>query len=209
MAGPLADPVALANRLDRVWEPHVAPLNRQVVQWRSLNATLRIPWFDPAGGGTAAKVLVLMESPGPRTVRPGGSMLCSEDNDDGTAMALAAARERTRLPRDAYVRWNIVPWAVCDDSGRPAAPKAPDLARAEPALSELLALLPELMLVVCMGAQAMSGFQRHLTLKVPSRVPLVLGVPHPSQRNAAARDESLRRIENALHVAARFTSDEP
>jgi uracil-DNA glycosylase len=180
----------------------VGPLNDLTRRWRKQDIARRIPWFDPDGGDTNARVLVLMEAPGPRTVRDGDSGFCSEDNDDATAATLHELRHRSGLPRGAYVRWNIVPWAVYAPDGHWRAPTDQDLLQASPALGELLAALPQLRLVICMGAKALTGFMRHITLTDNPTPPVILGVPHPSQRNTRARTEALTRIENALRVGA-------
>lgn len=198
----LRDARVRADKLLRVDEPAIGPLNDLVRQGRSRDNSRAIPWVDPDGGGTGARVLVLMEAPGPRTVRDGDAGFCSEDNDDATAATLHDLRVRSGLPRDAYVRWNIVPWAVYDADGRWRAPTDQNLFEAAPALGELLTALPELRLVICMGAKALSGFMRHITLTDNPTPPLILGVPHPSQRNTRARAEALARIENAPRVAA-------
>jgi len=95
--------------------------------------------------------------------------------------------QRSELPRDAYVRWNIVPWAVYAADGHWRPPTDQDLIEAAPALGELLAALPKLRMVICMGAKALTGSMRHITLTDRSTPPLILGVPHPSQRNTRAR----------------------
>lgn len=186
----------------RLNDPNVRALNQLVRRWRAQDTARHVPWFDPDGGGTSARVLVLMEAPGPRTVRDGDSGFCSEDNDDATAATLHELRQRSGLPRDAYVRWNIVPWAVYDVDECWRAPTDRDLVEAAPALGELLAALPKLRLVICMGAKAFTGFMRHVTLADCPTPPLILGVPHPLQCNTHARTKALTRIENALRVAA-------
>ena len=202
----LRDPGVRAAKRRRLDAPDVGVLNELVRRWKRQDATRDIPWFDPDGGGVRARVLVLMESPGPKTVRDGEAGFCSEDNDDGTAATFHQVRERSGLLQRDYVRWNIVPWAVYAKDGRWTAPSSQDLIAAEPALGELLAVLSELQLVVCMGAKALTGFMRHITLVdthlVEVKPPLILGVPHPSQRNTRARTEALVRIENALRVGA-------
>ena len=190
------------SKLDRLRAPHVEPLNALVEQWRGEMPGRLIPWFDPDDAGICARVLVLMESPGPRTVRAGGSGFCSEDNDDGTARTFARLRRHAGLQRSAYLRWNIVPWAVHDRSGAWTAPGVGDLDAAQPALAQLLATLPALELVIVMGQRALAGYMRHVTVSAPERVLPVLATPHPSQRNTRSRDEAITRISNALAYAA-------
>lgn len=192
------------DKLARIGEPHVRVLNRMVEEWRQGPDGPRVvPWFDPDGGGVRARVLVLMESPGPQTVRAGRAGFSSEDNADPTAAALRRARSGAGLARLDYVRWNVVPWPLYDAAGRRRAPLVADLDEARPALRGLFDALGRLELVVAVGAPALSGVMRLLTLdRVVPLVP-VLGVPHPSPRNARLRAESITRLENALARAVR------
>ena len=196
--------VAWESKRARIGQAHVAPLNSLVLEWRSADLARQVPWFDPDDGGTGARVLVLMETPGPGTVRAGGSGFCSEDNPDGTARTFRALRAAAGLARRDYVRWNVVPWAVHDATGAWTAPTAVDLEDARPALAQLLGALPELRLVVVMGQRALAGYTRHVTLGVPVRALPLLATPHPSQRNTHARAEALLRIGNALACAAQL-----
>jgi hypothetical protein len=190
-----------ADRRPRVDEPHVAPLNALARQWRTPRDDGRdrfVPWFDPDGPGVSARVLVLMESPGPRTVAAGDLGFSTEDNDDPTAAALREARTTAGMPRDGYLRWNVVPWPTCDSDGRRRPPLVRDLEGARQALTELWSALPELRVVVAVGTPALQGVMRLLTLDATARVVPVLGVPHPSPRNAHARAEALDRLRLAL-----------
>lgn len=184
--------------------PHVAELNRLAVQWRASVPERRVPWFDPDDAGTRARVLVLMEAPGPRTLRDSDGGFCSEDNDDATAETFAQARRQSGLPRTEYVKWNIVPWPLYASDGSWRAPGTADLAEGRLALAQLVSALPELSLVITMGHCALTGYMRYATLQPSAPVLPVLGVPHPSQRNTHARAEALRRIGNALSGAAKI-----
>ncbi|MFI7584607.1 uracil-DNA glycosylase [Kocuria sp. M1N1S27] len=184
----------------RVDAPHVAPLNALVRAWRRDGRF--VPWVDPDGGGTRARVLVLMEAPGPATVAAGDLGFSSEDNPDPTARTFKALREESGLAHGDYLRWNVVPWALLDADGRHRPPKVDDLVEAEPALRELAGALPELRVVVTFGAPALTGMMRLLTVEEPQRLLPVLGVPHPSLRNGHRRAETRRRILVALRTAA-------
>ncbi|PUA83139.1 uracil-DNA glycosylase [Nocardioides currus] len=194
------------HKRSRVDESHVHALNDLARSLRSGGERSErfVPWFDPDGGGTASRVLVLMETPGPRTVAAGDLGFSSEDNEDPTAAALREAREGSGLVRSAYVRWNVVPWPLYDDSGRRRPPVVADLDEARPALSALLGLLPDLELVVAVGSPALTGVMRLLTSSdaVIDRLPRVLGVPHPSPRNARQQVEARSRLRRALAVGA-------
>ncbi|MFF0905411.1 UNVERIFIED_CONTAM: uracil-DNA glycosylase [Kocuria sp. CPCC 205316] len=184
----------------RVDEPHVAPLNALVRSWR--HGGRFVPWVDPDGGGTAARVLVLMEAPGPATVAAGDLGFSSEDNPDPTARTFRALREESGLARGDCLRWNVVPWALRDEGGRQRPPRVEDLVEAGPALRELVGALPELRVVVTFGAPALTGMMRLLTVEEPPRLLPVLGVPHPSLRNGHRRAETRQRILVALRTAA-------
>jgi uracil-DNA glycosylase len=216
-----ADTRFLAAKRARIDEPHVARLNDLVRGWREpanvadpLAAPVReaVPWFDPAGGGTAARVLILAEAPGPKSVEPVGSGIISPDNSDPSADAVHAAHTVTGLSRGDCVHWNIVPWVVykTDEDGdrtdKWTTPKWPDVNGARPALQQLLDVLPDLRVVITMGDWALKGWSKHLTLSLPDtfgRTPVSLHVPHPSQRNTFAKDEALTRLNNAFTLARR------
>lgn len=50
---------------------------REPVRGTARNAVL---YFDPDGGGTDARVLILLEAPGPKSVEPLGSGIIAPDN---------------------------------------------------------------------------------------------------------------------------------
>lgn len=184
----------------RVDDPHVRELNDLTRSWRCGpgGPDRFVPWFDPDSAGTAARTLVLMETPGPRTVRAGDLGFSTEDNDDPTAQALREARAAAGLDRGDYLRWNVVPWPLYDGAGHRRSPQVRDLDDARPALAGLLAALPRLQLVVAVGTPALTGVMRLLTLDPDVALVRVLGVPHPSPRNARQRAESRLRLAAAL-----------
>src|SRR3954462_13447146 len=107
-------------KLERLDEPHIAPLTRFV---RTLRAERgggeAVPWFDPSEGRINARILILGEAPGPRALgqqgpRPKsrGSGFISPDNNDGTAENCWRALREANIARQHVVTWNIVPWYV-------------------------------------------------------------------------------------------------
>lgn len=192
------------KKLAALNQEHVLPLNDPVRRWRRRWPDRTIPWFDPDDGGIGATVLLLMEAPGPRTAAVGEDGFCSEDNDDPTARAIRTVRASSGLVRASYLKWNIVPWALLHGDGGWRSPRPADLEQSQELLSELLPLLTELRLVVTAGRPALHGWTRHQSLHVDRVIPL-LAVPHPSQRNTAARAESRLRLENAFAFAAALT----
>ncbi len=177
---------------------HLATLNTLVHQWREPEhgPARFVPGFDPNSGGEASTVLVLMESPGPATIAQGTGAISSEDNPGPTAKAFRAARIESGLPRDKYLRWNVIPWAT------PRSPTVTDLEDARPALGQLLDALVDLRAIVTFGTPALTGVMRHFTLSDNVRVLPVLGAPHPSPANATRFAEKHRRAVTALRRAA-------
>lgn len=182
----------------------VAPLNSLVRTWRSNGPTEQIPWFDPDDGGVRARLLLLMESPAPRTLGANGSGLCSLDNLDASNRRLMGSLQSSGIPRGLCLKWNMVPWTLSDDAGRPRAPKRSDLEQAAPRLRDVLGLLPDLDVVLTLGHAALSGFMLAVTEQSPAQLLRVIAVPHPSQRNTASRELAARRIDNALNAIATY-----
>lgn len=105
-----------------------------------------VPDFDPLDGGTAARVLFLLEKPGPG-IHPGGFV--SRDNNTPTATAIRAFMVQAGLPRSETVLWNLVPWW----NGTTAVTGVERVAGLA-ALAGLLPLLPTLDTAVLVGRTA-------------------------------------------------------
>lgn len=177
----------------------MAPLNALVDTWRRDHAM--VPWFDPDDGGVRARLLILMESPAPRTMREGGSGFCSEDNPDSSNRLLSSLRDAHGPARADCLKWNIVPWAVLDDAGRARTPDAGELAEAGAMLHQVLSVATAVEVVLTLGRPALAGYMAYLTA-APGRPLLpVVSAPHPSQRNARGRDDAIRRIGVAFAAA--------
>jgi hypothetical protein len=108
----LRDPEARAARRKLLTEPHVRPLTQYVEDLRA-RSTAEFPDFDPLDGGVEARLLFLMEKPGPMTSaeRDGrqGSGFISRDNDDPTAQAIFTFMRQADIPRRETVLWNLIP----------------------------------------------------------------------------------------------------
>jgi len=87
----LTDAGERVARTARIREPHVAPLSELVDRMRKERGPdCHIPYFDPCDGGIHARILILMEAPGPKAIGPntGGSGFVSRNNADPTASNL-------------------------------------------------------------------------------------------------------------------------
>jgi hypothetical protein len=179
----------VSRKLSRLDEPHVAPLNAWVRQLRvACGGGESVPWFDPAGGGIHAPIVMLLEAPGPRSVGPGsprpaekGSGIISVDNNDQTAATCHRYLSEAGIRRDQVLSWNIVPWYVGDGS-RIRAVNTADLAKARPYLGQFLALLEWPRVVLLCGRKAQEGWAR----AEPRFSGVVIDTPHPSVRGLNA-----------------------
>lgn len=82
------------------------PLETYLADLRARVAPSVVPGFDPRDGRAEARVLLLLEKPGPGALASG---LVSRDNDSLTSRALQSFLEEAGLPREETVLWNVVP----------------------------------------------------------------------------------------------------
>ena len=159
-AGALADPTVLLERRGRIFEPSVGPLNRWVERLRaSLPTGAEVPWFDPAGGGVHARLLWLGDQPAPTDLYSGGGAgFVSIDATDARSRNLHAAATAAGVDRSALVVWNATPCNL--GLLKKAAKDGADSVPSSTLLQELLALLPDLEVVVLAGRGAWQVFQQ-------------------------------------------------
>jgi hypothetical protein len=148
-----------------------------------------LPDMDPLDGGTGARVLLLLEKPGPQAARTG---FVSRDNPSPTSAAIRAFLEEVGLPRADTLLWNAAPF--WNGTIRLRAPERQDGFRHLPAL---LALLPRLDTAILVGrhaAQAEPLLPRHLR---------VIRSAHPSPQVRAAFPDHWAAIPRAWAEARR------
>ena len=80
----LADPDALAARRAMAGLPHVAPI-RALARRIAAERGAPVPDPDPMDGGVGARLLLLLETPGPMVLRTG---FVTRDSANGTASNL-------------------------------------------------------------------------------------------------------------------------
>jgi len=125
-------------------------LEQYVEDLRASAGADAVPSFDPLDGGSNARVLLLLETPGRKAV---GSGFISRDNPDPTARNMLRFLEGAHIPREATVLWNVVPWYL----GSPLAIGAADPGDVEAGrthLPALLNLLGDLEEIVLLGRKA-------------------------------------------------------
>lgn len=188
----------LAAKLARVHDPHVRPLNDLVEHWRREGH--QVPYADPDSGGVRSKILFLHESPGPRSSPGHGSGLISADNDDPSAARFWRLSGEVGLARDDYINWNVVPWYVSATATNANATDA-DGQAALPYLHDFLVLLPELRVVVAMGAFAQRWWLRYLRRHPGDRALPLLAAPHTSSRARISSPDFENDIRAAMTAA--------
>ncbi|MCW2634770.1 MAG: hypothetical protein JWQ99_1137 [Blastococcus sp.] len=206
------DPAFLTAKRGRLWEPHVAPVNRFVDLIRTEIATANtpadgpvpevfVPYTDPDSGGTAARILFVLESPaGPAAL---GSGMLSADNDDGTAKNMWLAYKSSGMPRTYGLHWNAVPWYV-GDGKKNAGVRDHQVELGRQYLLRLLDFAPLVRVVVALGKPAQRSIAGAAT-QLASRGTAVLDAPHPSPRLAAiSGGKSLRAVEATFAEAMRL-----
>ena len=194
-----ADPAELERKRSLLHEPHIAPLTEFVQRLRDERNADDVPWFDPTDAGANATILALFEAPGRRGTHQ-GSAFVSCDNDDPSAENMWNLLREAGIDRAReYVAWNIVPWYIGDE-GKGGNATAADIQAAQPALSELISLLPRLRVVVLCGRQAQQGWKRAAT---PADA-VVLSAPHPSRRSMIGSPTRRAELLDALIEARRL-----
>ena len=135
-----------------------------------------VPDVDPNGPGARARVVMLMLTPGPAN---GGAqmtnVLSPTTNSDQSAQNLRKLMREARLPEEACVFWNSVPWAL----ERRRDPTEDELMRGVAYLKEFVALLPDRRGLVALGrvAQRACKLANLSSIDVPRPSPLAVAEP--------------------------------
>ncbi|WAJ27710.1 uracil-DNA glycosylase [Antarcticirhabdus aurantiaca] len=155
---------------------HVAPLN--ALARRIAAAHGEAPLFDPAGGGTRARILLMLETPGPaRGSDPAVPRVVSQFNATGTARNLRRFFAEAGIEAADVVIWNAVPFLIHAPGARNRPPKAAERAAGLPWIEPLLDLLPDLAVAVLSGRVA-RGARAAIEALRPNLA--ILEMPHPS-----------------------------
>ncbi len=162
-----------------------------------------MPDLDPADGGTDARLLLLLETPG-----PGAAPLrfVSRDNPTGTAANIRRFTGEAGIRRTDTVIWNAVPWVIHAPGARNRAPRRGEVAAGLAELPGFLALLPRLCVVVLAGRIA--GEARPAIAAARPGLP-VIAMPHPSPTIVCTGPAIPARIRAALAGAAALLAPAP
>lgn len=147
----LRDPKEQERRRAMLALRHMAPLVAYTAELRRRDR-VEVPEFDPLDGGVDARILFLLEKPGPMTAVAGkraGSGFISRNNDDPTAEAIFRFMREAGIPRELTVIWNAVPWW---NETRSVTPQ--EIRDGAESFTKLRRLLTKLSTVVMVGQKA-------------------------------------------------------
>ncbi|GJE69334.1 uracil-DNA glycosylase [Methylorubrum podarium] len=198
----LRDPAVLDARRAMADAPHVRPL-RSLAQRIAAESGAEVPDPDPLDGGVEARLLLLLETPGPSIGRTG---FVSRDNATGTAANLFRFLNEAGIARRDTLIWNAVPWVIHAPGALNRAPRRSEAAAAAPYLAPLLALLPRLAVVVPAGRFAREASAPLATLRPD--LPVV-PIPHPSPTYVCTAPSVRERILAGLRQAATHLAEAP
>ena len=150
----LRDAQVLQQRLGMLHDEHIAPLTLLVEKIRRERAGAIVPYFDPLDGGTNARVLFLLEAPGPNA-----KYFISRNNPDETAKNMFELQRTAEIARRDTIFWNVVPWYI-GDGRRIRASRSADFDQGRPYLEQVLALLSQLRAIVLLGDEAQRAWDR-------------------------------------------------
>lgn len=191
----LADPTALATRRALIEAPHLRPL-RALARRIAIEQTAAVPDPDPFDGGVDARMLLLLETPGPAIVRTG---FVSRDNPTGTAANLFRFLDEAGIARRDTLIWNAIPWVIHAEGALNRAPRRGEMRAGALYLPPLLDLLQALRVIVLSGRIA--GGSRASLLHLRPDLPVVM-IPHPSPIYVCTSPSVAERIARGLRDAA-------
>ena len=174
--------VRLRRREIMASSTHMRELAIFVEELRNERRSAYVPDFDPASGGEHARVLFLLEKPGPKTdPSRGGSGFISPCNNDPTARAMHAFMAQRGLPISCCLHWNVIPWwdtKIEFDGAEQSDGLKP--------LRRLMMMLPRLQAIVLVGKTAQRSWMR---AKIDRPANEIYCSPHPGPRVRAAYPE--------------------
>ncbi len=190
----LANPAVLEERIAARDTADMRPLNSFVMSLRERHGV--VPDFDPHDGGAAARLLLILETPGPGSAPV---RFVSRDNATGTAANLRRFLDTAEITRRDSIIWNAVPWVIHAPNARNRPPRRAEAMLGLLELPPLLDLLPRLAVVVLAGRVAAEA--EPLIAAARPGLPILV-MPHPSPTIVCTSPMIARSIAQVLAEAA-------
>lgn len=180
------------ERLAALDSQKMRPLNAYRKRLQEASGS-RIPNFDPFDGGVSARLLILLETPGPSAVDIDRRFV-SIDNPTGTAKNLRSALAAASIPRKDIILWNTIPWVRASQRSITVSQRRAGIEQ----IIDLLSILPNLKAAILAGSVA-SAAGRALE---DAGVKIILA-PHPSPTLINTSSTLRDRLHAAFEAAAK------
>jgi hypothetical protein len=160
-------------------DSHIAPINYFVAALRDPKGRGWVPEIAPLHGGVDATVLSVLRDPGPKTQEGKGSSFLCIENDDPTAERQWDLFNEFKIPVRQVLPWNAYPWYIN------RAPRAAEREQGAAVLADLIGLLPDLLVVLLQGMDAVDTWRRvlnaHPKLVIERKLEVVESI-HPGRQ---------------------------
>ncbi len=187
-------PIDWAARRAGLDAPRFRPFAPVLAALRERHGTVPDP--DPLDGGAEARLLLLLETPGPRNRETG---IVSRDNPTGTGRNLAAMLAGAGIARPDTLIWNVVPWIIHAPGAANRPPRRGEIRAGLAELPALLAVLPRLVACVLAGRVAAEA---EPLLRALRPALALFRMPHPSPTIQCTSPAVPARCRAALADAA-------
>ncbi|WP_245545932.1 uracil-DNA glycosylase [Nocardia higoensis] len=187
----MADPDYREEQYANRYEGPVAPINRLIDELVAESGEW-MPYVAPVYGGVEARLLTLFRDPGPKTKVGKGSGMLSLENDDQSAERFLAFFEEAGMRVGDLMTWNTFPWYLNRK------PSTAEIDRGLEPLERVIALLPELTVVMAHGLDAQNAWRR-FERKHPAVAGRLLVIPtyHTSKQALFTPDPDVRAQREA------------
>lgn len=154
----LASTFARRRRKRFIRDPHIAPISYLIDTIAEAENSPGLPYNDPLFGGVNAEMLFVLKSP-QADADPAlfGTRFLSVDNNDEGAENMFHALAANHIDRSRCLAWNICPFPTSGNT-----PSDSEISRAAPYTRQLIAMLPNLKVVVLLGGPARQGWSQAL-----------------------------------------------
>ena len=188
----------LLRRKKMLNEPHILALSKYTKSLRNKNLG-KIPDFDPLDGGTNAKILFLLEKPGPSVFGKRNYGFISRDNEDETAANTLKFMSEANIPRNITCSWNTIPgW-----DGKIKF-TADDARRGRNEIGNLLNLLPNLKVILLVRGIAQDNFEKYKKdNSIDSNLKIIKST-HPSPINRGTSPDKFFNISKEWAEAKQY-----
>ena len=137
-------------------DAHVAEINKFAIGLRNPAEDRWVPEIAPMHAGLDAVILSVLRDPGPKTKADSGSGFLCIENDDPTAERQSKLFAENGISPRLVLPWNAYPWYIN------RAPRAAEREAGAEVLVDLVAMLPELRVVLLQGNDAANVWRRVL-----------------------------------------------